>query len=142
MVINDFKINITDVTKRGYKPKKKKGANTEIPERTMFSFTLEWRGLIEGQDPLAEDSYIGSKHKGCIFSAMQGYELGWSFAKTLTGRGFQIQPNAPDVGLRNLVLAALMQTRWAKELLVEVAEIKAAIIPDPEKPEEEGLVIT
>jgi hypothetical protein len=143
MVITDFKINISDVTPRPYKPRMKKvKPGVEITPRKMFSFTFEYQGLIEGHDPLNEESYIGAEHKGCMFYHCGYDRLDWGFAKTTTFKGHQIQPSKPNVGLRKVVLAALMKTRWAEELLEDAAAAKAAQIPDPEQPEKESLVIS
>lgn len=143
MVINDFKINITDVTERSYVPRGKRAKpGEEGKPRKMFSFTLDWQGLIEGEDALSEESYVGSQHKGCMFYHVSQQELDWGYPKTLAGGGRQIQPSKPNVGLRKRVLAALLRTVWAETLLEDAKSVREDLIPDPEKFEKERLEIS
>lgn len=131
MELTDFQVNLYDFVERTYSPRGKKAALETHKTRKMFTFTLAWRGLIAGRDPLDQTSYIGAEHKGCMFYA-GAEELDWGFAKTSSARGIQIVPSKPDVGLRTIVLKALNQTAHATVLAEDVALRRASIIPDPE----------
>lgn len=140
MVLKDFVVRISDRVERKYKPRGKKLAMTAEP-RTMYSFTLEWKGLMEGADPLLAASYIGSIHKGCMFFAA-GDKLGWGYPKSVTFRGHQIVPSTPNSGMYDLVLTALSSLPEAKVIQDEIQSMKCAVIPDPEAPPADCLEIS
>jgi len=140
MVLTNFKIRISDLAERKYKPRSRKVNKIPVEPRTLFSFTLEWEGCLSDEDPLSKKSYVGAEHKGCMLYAA-GNDLGWGFAKVTTFRGHQIVPSKPNTGLHDLVLAALSERPEAQVIRDEIAHLNAARIPDPEAPVKEYMVI-
>lgn len=132
MELVDFKIDLYDFTPREYKPRGKRPAGVlDMPMRKMYSFTLDWQGLIKDRDPLYPASYIGSQCKGCMFfCSLEG--LDWGYPRTTTGKGNQITPHKPNVGLREMVLAVLLKTKYAEILTEEMERRRMAQMPDPE----------
>ncbi len=124
MNLTDFKIKLYNIQERQFKPR-----NGNQTPRMLFTFNLEWQGLIEGCDPMVIDNYLGMSYTGCLLSITPQGELDWSPPKTSSGRGFQLAPTKPNAGLKSLILAHLKKTPQAAALIEDYQSRVGAFIP-------------
>lgn len=132
MELIDFKIRIFDFDKREYQSKGKRATAAGTTERKLYSFTLSWGGMIKGESPEEEMSYIGATHKGCMLYP-DGESLSWTLPRTRSMGGFPLTPSIPGTGLYKRVLARLSQTEEAKDLHALIAEKRFGAVPDPDR---------
>lgn len=124
MNLSDFNIRLYNIQERQFKPR----SGNPTP-RKLFSFNLEWKGLIDGSDPMKLESYLGMSYTGCLLTVTPQGDLDWSPPKTSSGRGFQLAPTKPNEGLYKLILEHLSRTPQARALIEDYQSRVGAFIP-------------